>query len=993
VKDLADETLHVVRSGLSDRYAIVREIGRGGMGIVFLAVEKRHQRQVAIKVLRPDLSGAVGAARFLREIAVVARLDHPHIVPLYDSGELQQLPYYVMPYVEGESLRSLVLRETQLPLEEVVAIVRQVGAALDYAHGRGIVHRDIKSQNILVANGQALVADFGVALALAAAGQEKLTATGIAIGSPEYMSPEQAAGTDRLDHRTDIYSLGCVVYEMLAGEPPFRGRSPQAVMARHVTDPVPDLRTIRPTIPAAMESAVKRALAKIPADRYRTATAFADALELSLTRPDSMSGTPPRARRRRWVTSFAAAGLIMLAAGSVWLGLRPHLQTPPPRAPGTVAVIPVQWSGAPDSSTLTPRELVQLVSTRLSGSRVLQPIDPALVLRSWERRGANATGLTEREGLRMGAELGADQVLLAAVHGTPGRLSISGAALRGTDGKALHRTVTISGPADSVVSLLDRFAIALLMHRIGQGWRRQEDQSTHSLEAVRLYVSGIAQYRRGRFVAATEDFQQAVRLDPGFVVGRMWLGMAYRVGDNVESELRTLDETWLARDALAREDSLFLMALVGERYPAQTPAVQQLETWEWVADSLPDQWEGTYELGDMLFHWGAALGKELPLQRAQAAFRQVLNADSAFAPALEHLIDLAAMERDTAGARRLGELYFRHNRDADNRDYVRWRLAVALGDSSAHREIIGGLDGMARHNLEKIVAVAQLDGLVPEDARAAVTVLQRRSRNEADLWWTGLMARELALNRGRPSDLPRTTAAGGFALPVNDLYRVIEALHWSGDSSSAAHILNQWIEELDRTLPRRAVPDDPLFMKMCAVGLWRAARGRPEEVGGWLERLRAASDAQSRRTTAYLPVCFATIAARHAAARGSAHAPRALAHLDSLLASGPMTNPYVQLAARHALADLREGRGELAAALAATRRRHYFLSFGVTGLSDLLLRESGLAVRTGDTTGAIVALEKFLALRAEAEGPYLAHRERIQLKHDQLVRAFHQTVR
>src|SRR5438094_191819 len=267
-----------LRIALADRYALERELGRGGMAVVFLARGPRHDRAVAIKVLRHEIAAALGAERFLREIQIAAKLHHPHILPLYDSGAAGDLLYYVMPYVEGESLRQRLDRETQLPLDDALAITRQVAGALAYAHSHDVVHRDIKPENILLESGEAVVADFGIARAITAAGGDNLTQTGFAIGTPLYMSPEQGSPGGALDGRSDVYSLACVLYEMLAGHPPFMGGTAQAILARHTVDPVPPLRTARATVPTAVEQALGRALAKLPADRYATALQFAEAL-------------------------------------------------------------------------------------------------------------------------------------------------------------------------------------------------------------------------------------------------------------------------------------------------------------------------------------------------------------------------------------------------------------------------------------------------------------------------------------------------------------------------------------------------------------------------------------------------------------------------------------------------------------------------------------------------------------------------------------------
>jgi eukaryotic-like serine/threonine-protein kinase len=267
-----------LRAALSDRYSIDREIGRGGMATVFLAQDLKHDRPVAMKVLHPELATGLGIERFLREIKTAAGLNHPHILAVYDSGEAGGLLFYTMPRVEGETLRQRLERERQLPIEDAVRIAADVAEALAYAHARGVVHRDIKPENIMLAGERALVTDFGIARALSAAGLEPITDSGVVIGTPAYMSPEQAASDPALDGRSDLYSLGCVVYEMLVGSAPFSGATPRVMMARHATAPPPSISSVRPTVPAALERAVLRALAKAPADRFATPSQFAEAL-------------------------------------------------------------------------------------------------------------------------------------------------------------------------------------------------------------------------------------------------------------------------------------------------------------------------------------------------------------------------------------------------------------------------------------------------------------------------------------------------------------------------------------------------------------------------------------------------------------------------------------------------------------------------------------------------------------------------------------------
>ena len=265
-------------AALADRYVIERELGQGGMATVYLARDVRHDRKVALKVLRPELAAVIGAARFLQEIRTTANLQHPHILPLHDSGEAGGTVFYVMPFVEGENLRDRLTRERQLPVDEAIEIAREVADALEYAHGHGVIHRDIKPENILLHDGRPMVADFGIALALSAAAGGRMTETGMSLGTPHYMSPEQATADKDITARSDIYSLGSVLYEMLAGEPPHMGNSAQQIIMKIVTEEAAPVTKLRKSVPPNVAAAIATAIAKLPADRFDTAKAFAEAL-------------------------------------------------------------------------------------------------------------------------------------------------------------------------------------------------------------------------------------------------------------------------------------------------------------------------------------------------------------------------------------------------------------------------------------------------------------------------------------------------------------------------------------------------------------------------------------------------------------------------------------------------------------------------------------------------------------------------------------------
>jgi eukaryotic-like serine/threonine-protein kinase len=319
------ESAVALAEALRDRYALERELGAGGMATVFLARDLKHHRPVALKVLRAELAAVIGAKRFLQEIETTANLQHPHILPLHDSGEVGGTAYYVMPYVEGESLRDRLRREKQLPIEVAVRIATEVASALDYAHRKGVIHRDIKPENILLHEGQALVADFGIALALSAAGGTRMTETGLSLGTPHYMSPEQAMGEREITGRSDVYALGCVLYEMLTGDPPFTGSTAQAIVAQVVTESPRPMIPRRHTIPAHIEAAVLRALEKLPADRFVTPAEFAQALAAApaqVTRVSAAAAPTRRSLAVPWTPVLALA--LLLAAGLAWYFGRPR---------------------------------------------------------------------------------------------------------------------------------------------------------------------------------------------------------------------------------------------------------------------------------------------------------------------------------------------------------------------------------------------------------------------------------------------------------------------------------------------------------------------------------------------------------------------------------------------------------------------------------------------------------------------------------------------
>jgi eukaryotic-like serine/threonine-protein kinase len=362
-----------LRAALADRYRIERELGQGGMATVYLAEDLRHRRRVAVKVLRPELAVALGSERFLREIETTAGLRHPHILPLYDSGEAGGFLFYVMPLVEGESLRDRLLRQKQLPLDEALRIAREVADALGHAHARGVVHRDIKPENILLEGGHAVVADFGIARAVSGAAG-RLTQTGMSVGTPLYMSPEQAAGDPDLDGRSDLYSLGCVLYEMLGGQPPFTGPTAESIARQHMVTEAAPVTNLRPAVPAEVAGALARILAKNPADRFSPAAQFVQALSTPSAAGPAAAATGAGGVVARALRRPAALGLVLLAlAAAGWLGAAALRGRAAPAGIERIAVLPMDnQTGDPGQAFFADgmtRELIGVLTD--AGVRVL----------------------------------------------------------------------------------------------------------------------------------------------------------------------------------------------------------------------------------------------------------------------------------------------------------------------------------------------------------------------------------------------------------------------------------------------------------------------------------------------------------------------------------------------------------------------------------------------------------------------------------------------
>ena len=790
-----------LQAALGDRYAFTVGpdgcpplLGRGGMATVYLARDLKHDRFVAVKVLRPELAGALGPERFLREIQVAAQLQHPHILSLHDSGAADGLLYYVMPFVEGQSLRQRLLRERQLPLEDALAITGQVLTALGHAHAHGIVHRDIKPENILLSGEHAFVADFGLAHAVSAAGEERLTETGIALGTPAYMSPEQGGGDGHLDGRSDLYSSGCVLYEMLAGEPPFTGPSAQAILARHAIDPVPRLRTIRQTVPETIEQAITRALAKAPVDRFTTAEQFSRAL---------MAGerAPRRARARpfpRRTAEVVAAAVTAIAVGLfLW---RQHPSQPEGTDPGLVAVLPFRVAGADPALGYLREGIVDLLAMKLTGEGGPRALDPRALLSRWHRAlHFGASDLSPDAAVNVARGLGAGRLVDGGVVGTPEQLVLTASVLT-VPGGATRSRASVTGTAASLPALVDRLTAQLLAGESG----RTELATLTSLPALRSYIDGQAALRGGRFIDAFRSFNHALDIDSTFAVAGVGLNEAKFWGGG-EDHWRGIRLAWAGRGRLSPRDRALIAPWIGPNFPNPGPMLsleQKFAALEQIVATVPESPEGWYELGDHFYHWGALAGYDAPLKRAAADFRRALDLDSSYAEPLLHLFDLSAAEGDTASVRRLGNIALTADSGSDAADYLRWQMAYTLRDTAALARIRARFDQLSGKNLFYIFERSQETGARLDDARRAVAVLLKRADSDSARRGAIRLEYLLAMNSGRPREgLEWLVASERLVDQVGNWDgRVKDALYWGGDSSAAATWVRNMAKYVDGPL-------------------------------------------------------------------------------------------------------------------------------------------------------------------------------------------------
>ena len=825
-----------LQSGLADRYTIERELGRGGMAVVYLAHDLRHDRPVALKVLHPELATALGADRFQREIHVAARLQHPHILTVLDSGETGGQLWFTMPFVEGESLRSRLARESQLPVEEAVRIAREAADALEYAHRHGVVHRDIKPDNILLSAGHALVADFGIARALASQGEEQLTATGASIGTAAYMSPEQAAGEREVDGRSDIFSLGIVLYEMLAGTTPFAAATPQATIARRFTEDAAPIRKHRASVSEPIERALQQSLARTAADRFSTARAFADALSTVPTVPTVPSvltvptvptvpsvPTLPTILRRRPVLTALVAGLLigggfLFAWSRTGNGDRAAADGRSASADATgavrIAVLPFENLGD-SADAYFAGGVTDAVRAKLAEIRNF-----AVIARGSSQEYAG----TMKPPAQIADELGVHYLLTGTVRwvkqadGTS-RVQVRPELVEIGDGTARTRWgEPFNAPLTDVFEVQEQIAGqvsgALDVALAAPDRERLAAQPTKDLEAYNLYLQADAV--TGNDPASIRRkiglFQQAVERDSTF--GMAWARLAGNKAYHLSIVPGSVDDG-SARKALER--AMALAPDAPTTYRARISYAELVERDVKKARVLMDEAVLRYP-------------SEAILLRDLGYFEQI---DGDPDTALAYLRRAAILDPRSLGtARTLGGGLHVAGRWDEARAAFERALQLAPGDlASLHSLVVLAISSGDLAEARRRIASAQ-----PAEGRAALFGMLA---TYGDFYWL--------LDRAQ-QDTVMTLGAEYFGEdPASRALVFAQILHARGDSAGA----RRWAAEAARGFEQHSVGSEDLQLPALA-GMAHAFQGRHEDARRWLERAAAVAVGKDRASSSYV---------------------------------------------------------------------------------------------------------------------------------------------
>lgn len=835
---VTESSLSALATSLAGRYTVEREIGRGGMATVYLARDARDGTAVAIKVIRDEFTVSVGAERFRREIAIVTGLQHPAILPVLESNADEGLLYYVMPYCEGESLRVRLERERQLSLDEALSIASDVAGALEFAHGRGVVHRDIKPENILLRDGRALVADFGIAHSLLPTEHARLTSTGVSIGTPGYMSPEQATAEHTIDGRSDVYSLACVLYEMLSGELPHEGPTAQAILARQLSGEVRSLIPVRPTVTPHLDTTLRRALAPAPADRFATASAFAAALiDAAATREPGATGAirVTAGARWRWVGAAVGAGIIALA--SWWALGHSRAGFGGDRRLG-VAVFPLRATTGPAEEW--SESLPDLLSTTLDGVPEVRVVDPWALWRTLRSsKGARAGAPDVTHAARLAAGAGATRFVMGAISRS-GRDLVLSVRLYATGATEPLSAFTMMAPEDSVPALVQRTAVEVISRLWGTERPPRvpsiERNTTRSAEALKAYLVAREALRRGLVDSADVSIMRAITLDTTFALA---LGEAARVKSWVQwvrgtgfTGIRELvDRAVLHSDSLSERGQLrarALKALVETDGPGAAEALERLVR----LDSTDVQaWA---DLAYTRLEYGWQFGADVAA--AVAACERAVRLDSTAVPALTQRLQLAWAMNDRADvARQVTRLHAADSTSPLARGFLRasWLLTAPDAEFSATMDTIG----LAEFS-DWVPSIRASRMYFPERLNAVLARMRANAQPGSPRRTASSVSIAHAINQGQIAATDSMIRAGAFGDLGDTQYTIEQTLVASaiaGVTDSA--VAHQSMVKLARYIPVDSAlarfEKDPVWRVGWLLAAWNAMYGDTATARRW----------------------------------------------------------------------------------------------------------------------------------------------------------------
>ncbi|HKU63141.1 MAG TPA: serine/threonine-protein kinase [Gemmatimonadales bacterium] len=937
-----------LQAALAERYRIERELGQGGMATVYLAEDLKHHRRVALKVLRPELAATLGPERFGREIAVAARLQHPHILGLIDSGEAGGFFYYVMPYVQGETLRDRLARGGELPVPEAVRLLGEIAEALATAHQGGVVHRDIKPENVMLSGRHAMVMDFGVAKAVTeASGEHQLTSAGVALGTPAYMAPEQASADPHMDARVDIYAVGVIAYEMLTGATPFPGLNPQQTLAAHVTRTPTPVGQQREGLSPGLDAVVMRCLAKRPADRFQTADELVTALEPlagpsggitpTQTRPIAAVAAKPSGMPR-W--AWAAGALVVVAVGAAAFIWKPWARAADrPLDANLVAVLPFRTAGADPSVQYLRQGMVDLMQAKLTGEVGPRAADARSVLAAVrDAGGGDADDLDEKAVAQVARKVGAGRVLQGSIVGPADHLVVNASLVSATDGRTLTQT-SVTGPRDSLFVLIDRLTAQLLALGTGASADQLSALTTTSLDALRAYLDGVAAFRRGVFQASTPAFSRAVELDSTFALALSALVESDGWHPATTDMNRVRHLAWQYRERLNPRDQLFLSLRLGSRYPRTTPWQVQIADAERAVQRIPESAETWFYLGDALLHFGRVSDVADPEVRARQAFEQSFQRDSLYGAPIQHLAVLTWVSGDTAAQRLWTGRLIALDSTAEGVPGARWNLLQARRDTAGLRAFLSKLDSNPTSVAQGILFFEPLDSLTTVFQDQLFDAAYRLAATKAERIQVAADRVRALNNRGRPSQAARWIDTVATMSVRQAGFLGVIGMYWFGGGRADTTTMDS--EQRD----------------IWAAYGGDAARGA-RLLAFWKQK--AAADSTDGFYLRGVPL----LEARLATMRGDPAAARLTDRADSLWQGYSDAASWAGLE----LARLYEGQGRVDRALRAVRRRYSPLGEPESGgLAESYRMEGRLAALADDKVGALRAYQNYLRLRVDPE--------------------------